>query len=33
MADHLKAIYRPNGEALEYAPYGLNLYGGCNRIP
>jgi DNA repair photolyase len=28
MADKLKAIYRPNGEALEYAPYGLNLYGG-----
>lgn len=31
MADKLKAIYRPNGEALEYAPYGLNLYGGCSH--
>jgi DNA repair photolyase len=27
----LKAIYRPNGEALEYAAYGLNLYGGCSH--
>ena len=32
MADKLKAIYRPKGEALEYAPYGLNLYGGCSHL-
>ena len=31
MADKLKAIYRPKGEALGYAPYGLNLYGGCSH--
>ncbi len=28
---NLKAIYRPKGEALEYAPYGLNLFGGCSH--
>ena len=28
MAYPLKAIYRPEEEALEYARYGLNLYGG-----
>ena len=27
----LKAIYRPKGEALENAPYGLNIYGGCSH--
>jgi DNA repair photolyase len=31
MGDQLKAIYRPKGEALEYARYGLNLYGGCSH--
>lgn len=31
MSDKLKAIYRPKGEALEYAPYGLNLFGGCSH--
>jgi DNA repair photolyase len=24
-------IYRPKGEAQEYAPYGLNLYAGCSH--
>ena len=31
MTGLLKAIYRPKGEALEYATYGLNLYGGCSH--
>jgi DNA repair photolyase len=31
MADQLEAIYRPKGEALEYALHGLNLYGGCSH--
>jgi DNA repair photolyase len=26
-----KAIYRPKGEALEYAQYDLNLYGECSH--
>jgi DNA repair photolyase len=31
MGDQLKAIYKPKCEALEYAQYGLNLYGGCSH--
>jgi len=27
----LRAIYRPKGEALEYAPLGLNLFAGCSH--
>lgn len=31
MVDYLKSIYRPNGEALEYVPYGPYLYGRCSH--
>ena len=27
----LRAIYAPGGPALEYAPYALNLHGGCSH--